>query len=373
MIKKLLLSFVLSFAACALHAQQDLERVKSLLNRAQYEEGARLLRPLADGGNAEAQLIAAELFFKGLGVTQSYTQGIKYATMSAKSGYMNALILLIKHYNKEKPAQALQLLGTYLNSFPDKATDLSKYMEDEDVHNTVLKYFEGQINGCTDTFDFIEKIYGKAPAEGELLISIALNDKDGKYVYKECKKQISAGNMSAACQATLAKLYFEGKSVMQHHASGMRYARAAAAENSAMGKYLVQKYADKRMPGYYFRDAVIFETDKGSDTDKAYSRTQTMLTWKEVLAQMRKSRTWRLPTMDEAKKMMKYYTWDKGMKTGETVTIWVEQLSQSEVYYWQTYNHEGQVIKEEPHHNFLGSHYGGKALMIPILELHHKE
>lgn len=127
------------------------------------------------------------------------------------------------------------------------------------------------------------------------------------------------------------------------------------------------------MPGYYFRDAVIFETDKKSDTDKAYSRTQTMLTWKEVLTQMRKSRTWRLPTMDEAKKMMKYYTWDKGMKTGETVTIWVEQLSQSEVYYWQTYNHEGQVIKEEPHHNFLGSHYGGKALMIPILELHHKE
>ena len=43
---------------------QSLNRVKTLLEQGQYREAAVMLRPLADGGNAEAQFIAAQLFFE---------------------------------------------------------------------------------------------------------------------------------------------------------------------------------------------------------------------------------------------------------------------------------------------------------------------
>ncbi|MBQ9640161.1 MAG: sel1 repeat family protein [Bacteroidaceae bacterium] len=52
-----------------------------------YTEAAKCLRPLADGGNAEAQTLAAQLFFEGKGVTKNEAQGVKYATQAAKQGH----------------------------------------------------------------------------------------------------------------------------------------------------------------------------------------------------------------------------------------------------------------------------------------------
>lgn len=74
----------------------------------------------------------------------------------------------------------------------------------------------------------------------------------------------------------------------------------------------------------------------------------------------------RLPTMEEAKEMMPYYCWSKGMKSGETVTIWAVRLVLADVYYWQTYDHNGNLIKEEPHHNYLGSAYNGNATLVTV-------
>lgn len=375
MIKKLLLSFVCTLMACTMYAQNhDLERAKSLIRYNRFTEGAKLLRPLADGGDAEAQYMAAQLFFNGTGVVQSDAQGVKYATMSAKSGRTDALVLLIKHYSKTNTEQGVQVLKTYLTSFPHKAADLRDEMADESVRNTVNAYFKEQAQGCPDVFEAVEKIYKNNPAEGELLMSIAFEDEqEGYRLFSECMKRTREGHMTPACEAVMAKLCFEGKGAQQNYSKGMEYAKMSASKGSAMGKYMIQMYEGKRMPGYYFKDAVIFHTDKKFNTDKAFSRNPVMHTWQETLAEMRKSRTWRLPTMDEAKLMMPYYTMDREMKAGETVTIWVTRLPTAEVYFWQTYNHEGKVIKEEPHHSFMGSHYNGKALMLTILEVDHKE
>ena len=51
--------------------------------------------------------------------------------------------------------------------------------------------------------------------------------------------------------------------------------------------------------------------------------------------------------MEEAKTMMPYYCWSQNMKAGETITIWTVRLILSEVYFWQTYDHKGNLIKEE--------------------------
>lgn len=77
---------------------QSVNYAKSLINQGRYVEAAKQLRPLADGGNAEAQYLAAKLFFEGRGVNKNIAQGEKYATLSAKQGNENAIALLSTRY-----------------------------------------------------------------------------------------------------------------------------------------------------------------------------------------------------------------------------------------------------------------------------------
>ena len=94
---------------------QSLDRVKSLLGQGQYREAAVMLRPLADGGNAEAQYIAAQLFFEGKGVTANEAQGKKYATLAADQGHEEAIILLLE---KSKAPQTFQFAKKYTDQHP---------------------------------------------------------------------------------------------------------------------------------------------------------------------------------------------------------------------------------------------------------------
>lgn len=74
----------------------------------------------------------------------------------------------------------------------------------------------------------------------------------------------------------------------------------------------------------------------------------------------------RLPTKEEAAEMMPYYCTSKGMRSGETITIWAVRLVLADVYYWQTYDHTGKLVKEEPNHNYLGSSYNGMVTLLPV-------
>ncbi|MDO4165210.1 MAG: hypothetical protein Q4D56_12645 [Bacteroides sp.] len=61
--KRITLSIMVLLIAGALNAQSyQLNRAKSLIDNKQYTEAAKTLRPLADGGDAEAQYLAAMLF-----------------------------------------------------------------------------------------------------------------------------------------------------------------------------------------------------------------------------------------------------------------------------------------------------------------------
>lgn len=67
---------------------QSLGTAKMYIEQEQYVNAAKQLRPLADGGNAEAQYLAAKLFFEGhINNAKAEEQGVKYATMSADQGY----------------------------------------------------------------------------------------------------------------------------------------------------------------------------------------------------------------------------------------------------------------------------------------------
>ena len=79
---------------------QSVSYAKSLIEQGRYLDAAKQLRPMADGGNAEAQYLAAICFFHGDGpqFKKNAAQGIKYATMSANQGNEDAILLLARHY-----------------------------------------------------------------------------------------------------------------------------------------------------------------------------------------------------------------------------------------------------------------------------------
>lgn len=120
--KALLLAMMLVAVPFASSAQ-SVSSAQALIKEGKYLEAAKQLRPLADGGNAEAQAMAAELFFEGKGVNKSEVQGIKYATMSADQGNAHGVSALFDHYrNLKNPQKAFSILKKYTDRFPELQT-----------------------------------------------------------------------------------------------------------------------------------------------------------------------------------------------------------------------------------------------------------
>lgn len=94
-----ILTIVITLVISTTALAQTMNNVQYLMEQGKYTEAAKQLRPLADGGNAEAQTMAARLFFDGKGVNKNEAQGVKYADMAAKQGYEEAVLLLVNHYN----------------------------------------------------------------------------------------------------------------------------------------------------------------------------------------------------------------------------------------------------------------------------------
>lgn len=360
--------------------QYDLKRAKSAIDKGEYTEGAKILRPLADGGNAEAQYLAAWLFFWGKGVIPSDEQGVKYATMAAEQGNMNAVRLLIEYCcNTSQNNKAVEVFGTYATKFPDMGIQLIRSVgnreEDANYRNTFTAYFENKRAALGLSYeDFWEKLYETNPIEGELLIEWMISSQgDDVSCYNQLSTLANQEGKTSKVLPVLAKMTFEGRGTRQNYLKAMQY-RAAAAENgSTMADFLFQKYGREIMPGSIATNAVIFSVNQSAGTAMAFNRKTTECTWQNVKANLKQMGGWRIPTKEEAKDMMPYYSYFKKMQVGETVTIWAVHLALAEVYYWQTYDHEGNLIEEEPYHNFVGSAYNGNVTLLTVGQINIKK
>lgn len=360
--------------------QYDLKRAKSAIDKGEYTEGAKILRPLADGGNAEAQYLAAWLFFWGKGVIPSDEQGVKYATMAAEQGNMNAVRLLIEYCcNTSQNNKAVEVFGTYATKFPDMGIQLIRSVgnreEDANYRNTFTAYFENKRAALGLSYeDFWEKLYETNPIEGELLIEWMISSQgDDVSCYNQLSTLANQEGKTSKVLPVLAKMTFEGRGTRQNYLKAMQY-RAAAAENgSTMADFLFQKYGREIMPGSIATNAVIFSVNQSAGTAMAFNRKTTECTWQNVKANLKQMGGWRIPTKEEAKAMMPYYGYYKKMKAGETITIWAVHLALAEVYYWQTYDHEGNLIEEEPYHNFVGSAYNGNVTLLTVGQINIKK
>lgn len=378
--KTILMCIYLMLTLEASAQQYDLKRAKSAIDKGEYTEGAKILRPLADGGNAEAQYLAAWLFFWGKGVIPSDEQGVKYATMAAEQGNMNAVRLLIEYCcNTSQNNKAVEVFGTYATKFPDMGIQLIRSVgnreEDANYRNTFTAYFENKRAALGLSYeDFWEKLYETNPIEGELLIEWMISSQgDDVSCYNQLSTLVNQEGKTSKVLPVLAKMTFEGRGTRQNYLKAMQY-RAAAAENgSAMADFLFQKYGREIMPGSIATNAVIFSVNQSAGTAMAFNRKTTECTWQNVKANLKQMGGWRIPTKEEAKDMMPYYSYFKKMQVGETVTIWAVHLALAEVYYWQTYDHEGNLIEEEPYHNFVGSAYNGNVTLLTVGQINIKK
>jgi TPR repeat protein len=77
--------------ACATVAAADaIGDAESTYNRGDYTKAARLLRPLADQGNARAQFNLGVMYERGQGVPQFDTEAVQWYRLAADEGYAHA-------------------------------------------------------------------------------------------------------------------------------------------------------------------------------------------------------------------------------------------------------------------------------------------
>ena len=155
---KCIIVIVVAFLYSASVTAQSLSYVQSLIGQGRYLEAAKQLRPLADGGNAEAQVLAAKLFFEGNGVQKNEQQGMKYATMAANKGNGDAVVLMADYYSsKGNDAKAYQTLDKYvtqLNAWKGLlGVEYAKYLiQGKGVEkNPVRGYQLMELGGSTDS------------------------------------------------------------------------------------------------------------------------------------------------------------------------------------------------------------------------------
>lgn len=172
--RKTFILFVLLASASMVRAQ-SLDYIKSLIAQGEYLNAAKMLRPLAESGNAEAQCMAAELFFEGKGVNKDDNQGIKYATLSANQGNKDAAILLFNYYDYKHDYQRA---FSVFNEFKTKNSNMQ--------HDSLINFGLGwyYINGYgieKDEDTGWKLIYKYAPRKQFQKIKKEFNDYIGRF------------------------------------------------------------------------------------------------------------------------------------------------------------------------------------------------
>ena len=264
---KIFVVFILT-ALPVLVSAQAVDYARSLMDQERFLEAAKQLRPLADGGNAEAQYLASKLFFEGKGVAKNASQGIKYATLSANQGYEMGVCALFDYYRSIKNySKAFSVLVSYINRFPALKESryagfryLNCYLEgigtpkDEKIgwylfeknkgYEWNMKYMAGfgerywnykaEQDGVSDMFDYADYLY--------------CNHKQIKYyelerfiTEKKCKTKTDwaeeADNGHAWAKAKLAEIYLNEDNPQRAYA----LAKLAMEQGSCLAKEIFER------------------------------------------------------------------------------------------------------------------------------------
>lgn len=257
--------FAILFLIVCHAGAQSLDRVKYLLEQGQYRDAAVMLRPLADGGNAEAQYMAAKLFFEGMGVTASDAQGRKYASLAADQGHEKAMILLL---NKVESPQMFKLAKKYTDQHPyllkgeigliladcymsgrrggpkdeilawtivEQNDMFEKLMQDKKVQKEYWN-FNMQQTGKSCIEDYADYLYKTGTSSRYNMLVTYIENEVYNSSAQQLKLKAESGN--AWAMARLAKVYDE----QGYETIAKSWAQKAVAAGSAYGQSVMEKY-----------------------------------------------------------------------------------------------------------------------------------
>ena len=143
-----------------------------------YDDAARILKPLADAGEAEAQYTMAMLHMMGEGVAESPAAMVAYATKADKQGHMGARTLLAQAYLEGLGVSADEAKGIKLLQSVISAKTTSPSVLGEAHEIMALAYEEGM--GVSPSpkkaLDHYRKSYAARPDEFVLLYLVTLLD-----------------------------------------------------------------------------------------------------------------------------------------------------------------------------------------------------
>jgi uncharacterized protein len=119
-----------------------LEDSMSAYDRGDYATAVRLLRPLADQGNAQAQNGLGAMYYNGKGVAQDFKEAVKWYRLAAVQGYASAQVNLAAMYY-EGQGVVEDFIRAYMwfsiaaaNGSPDAVRmrdGISKYLIDQQI------------------------------------------------------------------------------------------------------------------------------------------------------------------------------------------------------------------------------------------------
>lgn len=90
------------FACSSVVFADQFEDSIAAYDRGDYANAVRLLRPLAEQGNAQAQNALGALFYNGKGVVQNFQEAVKWYRSAATQGYASAQLNLGAMYYEGK-------------------------------------------------------------------------------------------------------------------------------------------------------------------------------------------------------------------------------------------------------------------------------
>lgn len=122
---------IVALALCGQALAGPLEDGVEALDRHDYETALRLLKPLAESGNPEAQINLGNMYFDGNGVPLDYAQSVKWYLLAADRGNTDAQIALGFLY---KYGEAVRF--DYVQSY--KWFDLAGSLSERDVVATMM-------------------------------------------------------------------------------------------------------------------------------------------------------------------------------------------------------------------------------------------
>jgi TPR repeat protein len=123
----IILTAILGFSQIA-YAADDLQMGVDAFNKKNYAQALKILQPLAEAGNAEAQFTLGAMYGQGTGVERDRAKSLELITKSADQGNLDALERMVMAYAFKPGADDAEVDAIF-------ARALKTYQEEADKGN----------------------------------------------------------------------------------------------------------------------------------------------------------------------------------------------------------------------------------------------